>query len=178
MLFPPFYLLATNDIHDHAGEALRDWNLGTLPNRDHDTAARVSKINDSYKWESLAKMGRPAWHLHLRNGQTRDRMIGLAALKLGDGSNTMTAPIAAGILSSRICLRVVPHSELASTLIASHMATCIDVSDDQSRVTILYNSDPILAFGAQLHWKSDKLAQCFKHLLELYHFAQTAGNKR
>jgi hypothetical protein len=75
-----------NDIYDNAKEALRGWNSTKSDN----TQARISHINDIYKWVSLAKTGRPAWHLHLTNGQPQNELVYLASSKLGEVPDNTT----------------------------------------------------------------------------------------
>ncbi|CAG8625536.1 14490_t:CDS:2 [Funneliformis mosseae] len=49
------------------------------------------------------------------------------------------------ILSSVIGLDISPQSQLASELVASHMATCLFVSEDRERLIIAYPSEPLLS---------------------------------
>src|ERR1051325_12248944 len=58
------------------------------------------------------------------------------------------------ILSSVIGLDMSPQSQLASELVASHMATCLSVSEDRERLIIAYPSEPLLSEVA-LEFMSD-----------------------
>ncbi|CAG8517317.1 1923_t:CDS:1 [Funneliformis mosseae] len=52
------------------------------------------------------------------------------------------------ILSSVVGLDMSPQSKFASELVASHMATCLAVSEDRERLIVVYPSEPLLSEAA------------------------------
>jgi hypothetical protein len=127
---------------------------------------KSNNIRDDYEDESwnLARFGRPLYFSYLQscdnNSQAIDKLKNLLKRKLLDGANSFESSkqeiSSLAILSSVIGLDMSPQSQLASELVASHMATCLSVSEDRERLIIAYPSEPLLSEVA-LEFMSDSM---------------------
>src|ERR1051325_2883433 len=117
--------------------------------------------HDNESW-SLAKLGRPLYMSYLQSciddPQAIHKLKNLLRRKLFGGvdrfEDSKQENSSLAILSSVIGLDMSPQSQLASELVASHMATCLSVSEDRERLIIAYPSEPLLSEVA-LEFMSD-----------------------
>ena len=108
--------------------------------------------HDSESW-SLAKFGRPLYMSYLQSCTDDPQAIynlkNLLRRKLFGGvdrfEDSKQENSSLAIISSVIGLDMSPQSQLASELVASHMATCLAVSEDRERLIIAYPSEPLLS---------------------------------
>jgi len=110
------------------------------------------------------RYGRPLWGglLNARDtysGQsvlTPEKILEIAKSKLIGGldfedwitnkrSEKITISESIAVLGPRLCIDVVPQTELATELVASYMSLCYHLSDTRESVMIDYPSDPVLA---------------------------------
>jgi hypothetical protein len=104
----------------------------------------------------LARYGRPLYMSYLHNSDNLEQAIVnlMKLLKrklLGDADsfeNSQKSITSLAILSSLVGLDISPQSQMASKLVASHMATCLAVSEDRERLIITYPSEPLLSEAA------------------------------
>ncbi|GBB88042.1 hypothetical protein RclHR1_14590004 [Rhizophagus clarus] len=109
-----------------------------------------NNYEDEY-W-NLAKFGRPLYISYLQSckddTEAINKLKNLLERKLLGGANNFEESrqdiSSLAILSSIIGLGMSPQSQLASELVASHMATCVSVSEDRERLIITYPTEPIL----------------------------------
>lgn len=128
------------------------------------TTMDVFKSFDVYDNESwnLARFGRPLYMSYLQSckddPQAINKLKNLLRRKLLGGVDSFEDSkqeiSSLAILSSVIGLDMSPQSQLASELVASHMATCLSVSEDRERLIIAYPSEPLLSEVA-LEFMSD-----------------------
>lgn len=105
---------------------------------------------------NLAKYGRPLYMSYLQSclndPQAINNLMNLLKRKLLGGAhnfeNSQKDITSLAILSSVIGLDMSPQSQLASELVASHMATCLAVSKDRERLIVIYPSEPLLSEAA------------------------------
>eukprot|EP01103_Thecamoeba_quadrilineata_P014980 TRINITY_DN459_c0_g1_i3.p1 TRINITY_DN459_c0_g1~~TRINITY_DN459_c0_g1_i3.p1 ORF type:complete len:806 (+),score=98.60 TRINITY_DN459_c0_g1_i3:47-2464(+) len=110
--------------------------------------------------------GRPLWRIYANN---MGEGLSVARVKLIYSNNKKieALPQAIAVLAARVNI-VVPVGQLACTLVASYMATCVGVSQDRDYVFAQYISEPLLAEAAAKLWhEGDNL----KTILDLYHQA-------
>ncbi|CAI2196471.1 1713_t:CDS:1, partial [Funneliformis geosporum] len=122
--------------------------------------------SNTYKDESwnLAKFGRPLYISYLQScdddPEAIDKLKNLLERKLLGGANNFEESqqdiSSLAILSSIIGLDMSPQSQLASELVASHMTTCVSVSEDRERLIIAFPSEPLLSDVA-LNFISDSI---------------------
>jgi hypothetical protein len=126
-LFYPYFRLTTTDVFE-------------------------SNTYEDKLWD-LAKFGRPLYISYLQScnddSEAIDKLKNLLERKLLGGANNFEESrqdiSSLAILSSIIGFDMSPQSQLASELVASHMATCISVSEDRERLIITYPSEPLLS---------------------------------
>ena len=84
--------------------------------------------------------------------QAIDKLMNLLKRKLLGGANSFENSqvdiTSLAILSSVVGLDISPQSRFASELVASHMATCLAVSEDRERLIVVYPSEPLLSEAA------------------------------
>ena len=120
---------------------------------DQQAILRMS-INDCHQWDNLMSMGRPLWKAYIDTGKANEDAIRrFAASKLlSNGSSKpedLSQERVIAILACRVCLTISPVSQMASALVASHMATAVSISRDREQVVVAYPSEPILALAAR-----------------------------
>jgi len=112
--------------------------------------------NENNERKNLAKYGRPLYMSYLQSNtsdpQAIDKLMNLLKRKLLGGANSFENSqidiTSLAILSSVVGLDISPQSQFASELVASHMATCLAVSEDRERLIIVYPSEPLLSEAA------------------------------
>jgi len=125
--------------------------------------------HDNESW-SLAKFGRPLYMSYLQSCTDDPQAIynlkNLLRRKLFGGvdrfEDSKQENSSLAIISSVIGLDMSPQSQLASELVASHMATCLAVSEDRERLIIAYPSEPLLSEVALEFMSSSKLPKILK----------------
>ncbi|CAG8464774.1 6655_t:CDS:2 [Diversispora eburnea] len=120
------------------------------------TMDALHKNNSEDEHINLAKYGRPLYMSYLQScpndPQAINNLMNLLKRKLLGGANHFENSrkdiSSLAILSSLIGLDISPQSQLASELVASHMATCLAVSEDREQLIIVYPSEPLLSEAA------------------------------
>ncbi|CAI2170008.1 6307_t:CDS:2 [Funneliformis geosporum] len=120
-----------------------------------------SNTYENVSWD-LAKFGQPLYISYLKScnddPQAMDKLKNLLLRKLLGGANSFESSkqeiSSLAILSSVIGFEMSPQSQLASELVASHMATCLSISEDRERLIVAYPSEPLLSEVA-LEFMSD-----------------------
>jgi hypothetical protein len=122
-----------------------------------------NNYNNEY-WE-LAKFGRPLYISYLQSCEgdpqdAVDKLKNLIRRKLLGGANRFDESkkeiSTLAILSSTVGIDMSIQSQLASELVASHMATCLSVSEDREQLIIAYPSEPLLSEVA-IEFMSDSM---------------------
>jgi hypothetical protein len=129
--------------------------------------------NNNYddEYRNLAKYGRPLYMSYLQScaddPQAVDKLNNLLRRKLLGGADNFVQSrqeiSSLAILSSVVGFDMSPQSQLASELVASHMATCLSVSEDRERLIIAYPSEPLLSEVALEFMSSLTLSKILKH---------------
>ena len=140
-LFYPYFRITTMDVFESSSCN----RITTM-----DVFESSSRNNESW---NLAKFGRPLYMSYLQScnndPQAIDNLKNLLRRKLLGGVDSFKDSkqeiSSLAILSSVIGLDMSPQSQLASELVASHMATCLSVSEDRERLIIAYPSEPLLS---------------------------------
>src|SRR5438128_8767963 len=122
-----------------------------------------SNVYEDETW-NLAKFGRPLYISYLQScnndPEAIDKLKNLLERKLLGGANNFEESqqdiSSLAILSSIIGFDMSPQSQLALELVASHMATCVSVSEDREWLIITYPSEPLLSDVA-LDFMSDSM---------------------
>ncbi|PKC56318.1 hypothetical protein RhiirA1_429196 [Rhizophagus irregularis] len=121
-----------------------------------------NEYNEHNEYFNLAKFGRPLYFSYLQSCKDNTQAIGklknLLSRKLLGGANSFKESqqeiSSLAILSSVIGIDMSPQSRLTSELVASHMTTCLALSEDRERLIIAYPSEPLLSEVA-LEFMSD-----------------------
>lgn len=129
--------------------------------------------NNNYddEYRNLAKYGRPLYMSYLQScaddPQAVDKLNNLLRRKLLGGADNFIESrqeiSSLAILSLVVGFDMSPQSQLASELVASHMATCFSVSEDRERLIIAYPSEPLLSEIALEFMSSLMLPKILKH---------------
>lgn len=113
----------------------------------------AKSVEECHKLTVMLSMGRPLWNALLTaktNAMTTDLLLDYAERKLLAGSQieSLSSEQVLALLAPIICLSISPMSVYTHSLVAQHMATALDVSDDRLRLVVAYPSEPVLAVAA------------------------------
>ncbi|CAG8649282.1 5507_t:CDS:2, partial [Paraglomus brasilianum] len=144
-LYPPFYHIAT---------------LDTFMTQETEPKTLKQVASPQYFFH----YGRPLWGGLLkatdaytsRQVLSPEKILEIAKSKLIGGldledwitkkhTEKITIPESIAVLGPRLCIDVVPQTELATELVASYMSLCYYISNTRESVMIDYPSDPVLA---------------------------------
>ncbi|CAG8628932.1 11245_t:CDS:2 [Paraglomus occultum] len=144
-LYPPFYYIATLDTFMTQETEPKTLKQVALPqyffHYGRPLWGGLLKATDAYTSKQVL---RPEKILEI----AKSKLIG--GLDLEDWitkkyNEKITISESVAVLGPRLCIDVVPQTELAADLVASYMSLCYYISDTRESVMIDYPSDPVLA---------------------------------
>ncbi|CAG8605227.1 10610_t:CDS:2 [Ambispora leptoticha] len=135
-LYPPFYHIAT---------------LNTFMTQ----ATEPKTLKQVTSSQYFFRYGRPLWGGLLKAIDAYSSKQVLSPEKIGgldledwitrNHNKKITISESIAVLGSRLCIDIVPQTELATELVGSYMSLCYYLSDTHETVMVDYPSDPVLA---------------------------------
>ena len=122
-----------------------------------------SAISNTGKFDAdrALKLGRPLW-----GDYSLVERISVAEQKLAGRKVDSTEMLCAIAIMAPRVTSIRPHTgQTASELVASHLATCVGISQDRSCISAIYISEPVLAEAAARTWyQGDRLVGALQML--------------
>jgi len=141
------------------------------------------ETSDAFQPHCTLQLGRPLWYALVAQGKPLAQVRRTAAMKLLCNNSvelpsTLSVSQALALMSSRVVLHTARSFD-QSTAVASHMATCISISNDRREIHARYFSEPILADAAAFVMRQpDRLVQVLEQMATLWSKADTSQGQR